>query len=68
MPERAGAGGWRGVGASPAPRAGVEVDVIGVLLDAGVVAWSARHVAAWLCLLLLASYALVRGWLHRRYA
>jgi len=39
-----------------------------LLLDAGVVAWSARHVAAWLCLLLLASYALVRGWLHRRYA
>ncbi|HOU66272.1 MAG TPA: hypothetical protein PK861_09590 [Thermomonas sp.] len=39
-----------------------------LLLDAGVVAWPARHVAAWLCLLLLASYALVRGWLHRRYA
>lgn len=38
------------------------------LLDAGVVAWSGRHVAAWLCLLLLCSYALVRGVLHRRYA
>lgn len=39
-----------------------------LLLDAGVAAWPARHVAAWLCLVLLASYALVRGWLHRRYA
>ena len=39
-----------------------------LLLDAGVVAWSGRHVAAWLCLLLVISYALVRGWLHRRYA
>ncbi len=38
-----------------------------LLLDAGVVAWSGRHVAAWLCLLLLCSYALVRGLLHRRY-
>ena len=39
-----------------------------LLLDAGVVAWSARHVAAWLCMLLVSSYALIRGWLHRRYA
>jgi hypothetical protein len=38
-----------------------------LLLDAGVVAWSGRHVAARLCLLLLCSYALVRGLLHRRY-
>lgn len=39
-----------------------------LLLDAGVAAWPGRLVAAWLCLLLVASYALVRGWLHRRYA
>ena len=39
-----------------------------LLLDAGVAGWSGRHVAAWLCLLLVISYALVRGWLHRRYA
>ena len=39
-----------------------------LLLDAGVAAWPAKLVAAWLCLLLVASYALVRGWLHRRYA
>lgn len=39
-----------------------------LLLDAGLVAWPGRDVAAWLCLLLLGSYALVRGWLHRGYA
>jgi hypothetical protein len=39
-----------------------------LLLDAGLVAWSGRQVAAWLLLLLVCSYALVRGWLHRRYA
>lgn len=38
------------------------------LLDAGLVAWSGRHVAACLGLLLVTSYALIRGWLHRRYA
>ena len=38
------------------------------LLDASLVDWPARHVAAWLCLLLVISYALLRGWLHRRYA
>jgi hypothetical protein len=38
------------------------------LLDAGLVEWSARHVAASLGLLLVISYALIRGWLHRRYA
>ena len=39
-----------------------------LLLDAGLVDWSGRHVAAWLCMLLVISYALIRGWLHRRYA
>ena len=39
-----------------------------LLLDASLVDWSGRHVAAWLCLLLVISYALIRGWLHRRYA
>ncbi len=39
-----------------------------LLLDAGLADWSGRRVAASLCLLLLACYALVRGWLHRRYA
>ena len=39
-----------------------------LLLDADLVEWSGRHVAAWLCLLLIISYALIRGWLHRRYA
>lgn len=38
------------------------------LLDAALVDWPARHVAAWLGMLLVLSYALVRGWLHRRYA
>lgn len=38
------------------------------LLDAGLVAWSGRHVAASLGLLLVIGYALIRGWLHRRYA
>ncbi|QNP41970.1 hypothetical protein [Lysobacter solisilvae (ex Woo and Kim 2020)] len=39
-----------------------------LLLDAGVVAWRAKHVAALLALVLVGSYALVRAWLHRRYA
>lgn len=39
-----------------------------LVLDADLVGWSGRHVAAWLCLLLVISYALIRGWLHRRYA
>lgn len=39
-----------------------------LLLDAGVVTWSAQHVATWLCLLLVGGYALVRSGLHRRYA
>ena len=38
-----------------------------LLLDAGVAAWSARHVAATLGLLIVCSYALVRALLHRRY-
>ncbi len=38
------------------------------LLDAQVVDWPAKDVAAGLGLILLSSYALVRGWLHRRYA
>ncbi len=39
-----------------------------LLLDAGLADWSGRHVAAWLGMLLVISYALIRGWLHRRYA
>lgn len=39
-----------------------------LLLDAGLVGWSGRHVATWLGTLLVISYALIRGWLHRRYA
>ena len=39
-----------------------------LMLDAGLADWSGRHVAASLGLLLVVSYALVRGWLHRRYA
>ena len=39
-----------------------------LLLDAGLAEWSGRHVAAWLGMLLVISYALIRGWLHRRYA
>ena len=39
-----------------------------LLLDAHVVDWPAKDVAAGLGLLLLCSYALIRGWLHRRYA
>jgi hypothetical protein len=39
-----------------------------LLLDARLVGWSGRHVAAWLCMLLVVSYALIRGWLHRKYA
>ena len=38
------------------------------LLDAGLADWSGRHVAASLGLLLVVSYALIRGWLHRGYA
>ena len=39
-----------------------------LLLDADLVDWSGRHVAASLGLLLVVSYAFIRGWLHRRYA
>ena len=39
-----------------------------LMLDAGLADWSGRHVAASLGLLLVISYALIRGWLHRRYA
>lgn len=39
-----------------------------LLLDAGLAGWSGQHVAAWLGMLLVISYALIRGWLHRRYA
>jgi len=38
------------------------------LLNAGLADWAGQRVAAWLCMLLLFSYALIRGWLHRRYA
>ncbi|HSD15793.1 MAG TPA: hypothetical protein VLC71_00850 [Thermomonas sp.] len=38
-----------------------------LLLDAGVVAWPARHVASGIGLLLVGGYGLVRGLLHRRY-
>jgi hypothetical protein len=38
------------------------------LLDAGLLAWPQKRLAAAMGLLLLASYALVRGGLHRRYA
>ena len=38
------------------------------LLDAGLLAWPEKRLAAAMGLLLLASYALVRGGLHRRYA
>ncbi|GAA4856738.1 hypothetical protein [Luteimonas vadosa] len=38
------------------------------LLDARLVDWPARTVAAGIGLFLLSSYALIRGWLHRRYA
>jgi hypothetical protein len=39
-----------------------------LLLDADLVDWSGRHVAASLGLLLVVSYAFIRGWLHRRYS
>lgn len=38
------------------------------LLDAGLLAWPQKRLVAAVTLLLLASYALVRGGLHRRYA
>ena len=38
------------------------------LLDARVVDWHAKDVAAGIGLTVLCSYALVRSWLHRRYA
>lgn len=38
------------------------------LLDAHVFQWPAKDVAAGLGLVLLCSYALIRSWLHRRYA
>lgn len=38
------------------------------LLDAGLLAWPEKRLAAAMGLLLLASYALVRSGLHRRYA
>jgi hypothetical protein len=39
-----------------------------LLLDANLAGWSGRHVAAWLTMMLVIAYALVRGWLHRRYS
>ena len=39
-----------------------------LLLDANLAGWSGRHVAAWLTMVLVIAYALVRGWLHRRYS
>ena len=39
-----------------------------LLLDAGVASWQAKDVAAGAALLTIASYALVRHRLHRRYA
>ena len=38
------------------------------LLDARVVDWHAKDVAAGIGLIVLCSYALIRSWLHRRYA
>lgn len=38
------------------------------LLDAQLVGWPAKDVAAGIALMMLCSYVLVRGWLHRRYA
>ena len=38
------------------------------LLDARVVDWSAKDVAAGIALMMLCGYALIRSWLHRRYA
>ena len=38
------------------------------LLDAKLIEWAAKDVAAGLGLLLVCSYALIRSWLHRRYA
>ena len=39
-----------------------------LLLDAHLVAWPPKEVAGGLGLILLSSYALIRSWLHRRYA
>ena len=39
-----------------------------LVLDAGLADWPARLVAGWFGLLLVGSYALIRGVLHRRYA
>ena len=38
------------------------------LLDAHVIDWPAKDIAGGLGLTLLCSYALIRGWLHRKYA
>ena len=38
------------------------------LLDAGLLAWSSQEIAAALCVLPAGTYAVVRGWLHRRFA
>lgn len=39
-----------------------------LLLDARVIDWRASHAVAMLGLVLVGSYAVVRAWLHRRYA
>ena len=39
-----------------------------LLLDAHVVDWPAKEVAGGLGLVLVSSYALIRGWLHRKFA
>lgn len=38
------------------------------LLDAGLLDWPAKRIVGTLGLLLMGSYALIRSWLHRRYA
>ena len=47
----------------------LHVAITGVfLLDAHLIDWPAQKVAAGIGLTLLCSYALIRSWLHRRYA